>query len=162
MPEDRIDNVVKDWNDERPELPTEALGLVLRIQALAKIHAVRLTETLNSLSLEWWEYDVLSALRRQGAPFQLSASEITKCSMISPGAVTNRIDRLLERKLVNRIEDPNDRRRVLVALSSGGLALVDRASEARFDCADKAVSLLSAEQRRQLDGLLRVLLSPEF
>ncbi len=161
MRKDRIDNVVKDWNDERPELSTEALGLVLRIQALAKAHAVQLTETLNSLSLEWWEYDVLSALRRQGAPFQLSASEITKCSMISPGAVTNRIDRLLDRKLVNRIEDPTDRRRVLVALSDDGVSLVDRASEARFASADKAVSRLSAAQRSQLDDLLRVLLGSE-
>jgi DNA-binding MarR family transcriptional regulator len=162
MPKDQIDNVVKDWNDARPELSTEALGLVLRIQALAKAHTAQLTETLNSLSLEWWEYDVLSALRRQGPPYQLSASEITKCSRISPGAVTNRIDRLLDRKLVKRIEDPDDRRRVLVALSSDGVALVNRASEARFACADQAISRLSMEQRQELNHLLRTLLGSEY
>lgn len=155
MDRDRTDLVLEDWSEERPELSTEALGIVLRIQFLEKILADQLAEALSKLDLEWFEYDVLSALRRQGVPFQMIASDIAEGSMLSPGALTNRIDRLIERKLVTRAEDPEDRRRVLVTLTKKGIKLVDRTTEARFMCAEEAVNHFSAAEKKQLNSLLR-------
>ena len=155
MDKDRIDSVLEDWSEERPDLSTDALAIVLRIQFLEKILADQLSEALSKLDLEWFEYDVLSALRRQGEPFQMIASDIAEGSMLSPGALTNRIDRLIERKLVTRAEDPEDRRRVLITLTKAGIKLVDKTTEERFQCAEEAVTHFSASEKKQLNSLLR-------
>ena len=155
MENDRVDDVLSDWAGERPDLESDALGIVLRIQTLAKTLADQVNEVLTSLDLEWWEYDVLATLRRQGEPFRMAATGMAEDMMLSPGAMTNRIDRLERRGLVERIEDPDDRRKVLVQLSAEGLSLVDSASESRFASARSALENLSTAQQNQLDGLLR-------
>lgn len=152
---DRIDDVLSDWAEERPDLDSGAMEVALRIQTLAKTLAAQVTEELSSLDLEWWEYDVLSILRRQGKPFRLAAMEITKNTMLSPGAMTNRIDRLQDRELVERIEDATDRRRVLVQLTRKGHLLVDHATEARFASAESAANGLTKAERKTLGQLLR-------
>lgn len=152
---DRIDDLLADWAEERPDLKNDALSIALRIQTLAKSFAEFVNDDLSMFDLEWWEYDVLSALRRRGSPFQLAATEIAEDTMLSAGAMTNRIDRLRDRGLVERVEDPADRRRVLVRLTREGLRLIDRATEARFQSAESALKDLTANQREQLARLLR-------
>lgn len=159
MVKDRIDFVLEDWEDERPELGTGALGIVLRIQFVEKILAERLSSSLEGLHIEWFEYDVLSSLRRQGEPFRMTASEIAEQTLLSPGALTNRIDKLIDRKLVTRAEDPEDRRRVLISLTRKGMQLVDKATEERIRCAEEAVAHLSLPQQKQLSSLLRKMLA---
>ncbi len=157
MQHDRIDTVLADWSKERPDLPTEALALALRVQSLAKSMAGKLTEVLGRFDLEWWEYDVLSVLRRQGSPYEMSASAIGANTRLSGGAVTNRIDGLVERGFVVRVADPKDRRRVLVQLSNQGREIVDRATSARFENAEHAMNSLSNAKQSQLNDLLRIL-----
>jgi DNA-binding MarR family transcriptional regulator len=158
MGKDIIDEVRADWSAQRPELDSDAMGVVLRIQALAKILGDRAAEHLMEFGLQWWQYDVLSALRRQGRPFRLTATELADASRLTSGAMTNRIDRLETQGLVRRVADPQDRRRVLVQLTGKGRKLIDRATEARFEAATAALDGLSESQRRRLDSLLRALL----
>lgn len=159
MSKDRIDEVLADWESERPELDSDCLAVELRFQTLARLMAEEVTTVLVELELEWWEYDVLSALRRQGPPYQLTASEITEAASISPGAVTNRINRLKSRDLVTRVEDPDDRRRVIIGLTDAGKKLINQASKARFACADRSLGSLSASKLSQLNRLLRELIA---
>ncbi len=77
--------------------------------------------------LETWEFDVLSALRRQGAPYQLSPGALLRATLVTSGTMTNRIDRLAEAGLVSRSRDPQDKRGVLVQLTAAGLRTVDAA-----------------------------------
>ena len=72
MQKDHIDDVLLDWSKERPDLATDALAIALRLQSLAKSLAGSLTGEFKALDLEWWEYDVLSVLRRKGSPFQMT------------------------------------------------------------------------------------------
>ena len=157
MSKDRIDRVLMDWSEERPDLSTEALGIVLRIQTLAKSLADQLTDQLAELGLEWWEYDVLSVLRRQGKPFSMSSTEIAESIMLSTGALTNRVDGLQEKGLVSRSEDPDDRRRVIVTLTPKGEKLVNEATETRFQSAADALSDIPEKQQVRLNSLLRKL-----
>jgi DNA-binding MarR family transcriptional regulator len=131
------------------------MGIVLRIQTLAKMHADQVTDSLRDYDLEWWQYDVLSALRRQGQPYMLPTTELADLVMLTSGAMTNRIDRLERSGLVDRQDDPNDRRRVLVRLTPEGLAIADKAIKARFRTAHRALDGLNDEQRNQLGSLLR-------
>ena len=158
MARDIIDELQTDWSEQRPELDADAMGVVLRIQALAKILGDRAAERLLRHGLQWWQYDVLSALRRQGQPYRLTASELADAGRLTSGAMTNRIDRLEAERLVRRVSDPHDRRRVLVQLTTRGRKLVDEATAARFEAASAALAGLSKVQQARLDGLLRELL----
>ena len=155
---DTVDEVLEDWDDQRPDLDSEPMEVVLRIQSVAKSFNDLTAEKLQEFGLQWWQYDVLSALRRQGEPYQLAASKLASAGMLSSGAMTHRIDRLEEEGLVRRLHDPTDRRRVLVELTDTGVQLVDRASSARFDAANRCLAGLDQKQRARLSGLLRLLL----
>lgn len=161
MEKDAIDSLQEDWSEQRPDLDPEPMGVVLRIQALAKILGDQTATRLQEFDLQWWQYDVLSALRRQGQPFVLAATELADSAMLTSGAMTNRIDRLEEQKLVRRLKDETDRRKVLVELTPKGLKLIEGATEARFEAAMDALETLTPRQRESLSNLLREVLSSQ-
>lgn len=156
---DRIDRLLGQWSTERPELDCSGLDVVARVQDAAKLLRRGEDDALEGLDLKMWEYDVLSALRRQGDQFRMSASELARESLLSSGAMTNRIDRLTERGLVRRAADPADRRGVYVVLTAAGRALVDRALEARLHLADAQVAGLTREERLGLASGLRKIIA---
>jgi len=158
---DTIDALQQDWSEQRPDLDPEPMGVVLRIQALAKILGEQTALRLQEYDLQWWQYDVLSTLRRQGAPFTLPATALAESAMLTSGAMTNRIDRLEEAGLVRRLKDDADRRKVLVQLTDQGLKLIESATEARFETAMDALESLSAKQRNALSNLLRLVLTAQ-
>ena len=159
MAKDAIDDLQNDWSVERPDLNTEPMGVVLRIQALAKILGDQTALTLQEFDLQWWQYDVLSTLRRQGKPFIMTATELADSARLTSGAMTNRIDRLEEDRLVRRIRDDNDGRRVLVQLTNEGTSLVEDATKARFETAGNSLGSLSPQQKNTLSDLLRLVLT---
>jgi len=158
MNKDIIDELQNDWSVQRPDLNSEPMGVVLRIQALAKIFGDQTANRLQEFDLQWWQYDALSTLRRQGKPFIMAATELAEANMLTSGAMTNRIDRLEEDKLVRRIKDDNDGRRVLVQLTTAGLKLIEAATKARFQTATDALEGLNTQQRDSLNDLLRLVL----
>lgn len=162
MNRDFIDDLQEDWSEERPDLDPGPMGVVLRIQALAKIFGENAANRLKEFDLHWWQYDVLSSLRRQGEPYSMAATELADASMLTSGAMTNRIDRLEQADLLERKADTGDRRRVLIQLTPAGLELIESATEARFESAMRSIGHLSDKQRDDLSKLLRLALtSPE-
>ncbi|MGD8347452.1 MAG: MarR family transcriptional regulator [Lysobacterales bacterium] len=161
MHKDHIDALQDDWSRQRPDLDPAPMGVVLRIQALAKILTQQASDSLEEYGLQWWQYDVLSTLRRQGKPHTMSATALAEAARLTSGAMTNRIDRLEAEGLVRRLPDPDDRRRVLVQLTRRGLDLIESATEARFETALSSLDGLNAVQRRQLSDLLRLVLSEQ-
>jgi hypothetical protein len=89
MSKDSFDDILDQWSAERPELDTASLGVVIRIMGLYRSFLRDATRALEPLDLELWEYDVLSALRRQGKPFMLSATRLARQTDLSSGAMTN-------------------------------------------------------------------------
>src|SRR6478672_6728535 len=83
--------------------------------------------------VESWEFDVLAALRRAGAPYELSPGRLLRETMVTSGTMTNRVDRLAARGMVERYPDPDDRRGVIVRLTAEGKAAVDEAFTALLD-----------------------------
>jgi DNA-binding MarR family transcriptional regulator len=152
---DRIDRLLDQWSSERPELDCSGLDVVARVQDVAKILRRSENSALDALHLKMWEYDVLSVLRRQGRPYRMPATELAHESLLSGGAMTNRIDRLEARGLVARERDPDDRRGVLVRLTTAGRRLVDEAIEARLDIANTQLSGLTATERSAISQGLR-------
>jgi DNA-binding MarR family transcriptional regulator len=107
---DEVDRIVGAWQRERPDLDFTPLQVLSRVARLSR-HLDRARRTAFAASdLESWEFDVLSALRRAGAPYQLSPKSLLQQTLVSSGTMTNRIDRLVQRGLVERRTDPNDAR----------------------------------------------------
>ncbi len=157
---DEVDDIVAAWHAERPDLDVEPLQVLSRISRLAR-HLDRARRTaFASHGLEPWEFDMLSALRRQGPPYQLTPGALLRATLVTSGTMTNRIDRLADAGLVRRRPDPQDRRGVLVTLTAEGQ---QRADEALADLVLSEYDLLNglgADDRRTLADLLRVLLAP--
>jgi DNA-binding MarR family transcriptional regulator len=157
MKTDTVDEILEQWADERPELDTASLGVVIRIMSLYKTFLKQATNALQPLDLELFEYDVLSALRRQGKPYSLPATGLAREADLSSGAMTNRVDKLEGRGLVRRMPDEGDRRGVIVSLSPQGKRIIDEAIQLRLDAADESLRSLAASERKQLAALLRKL-----
>ena len=155
MNNDAVDEILEQWSEERPELDTASLGVVVRVMALHKSLVREATSALGSLDIELFEYDVLSALRRQGEPFALPATGLAHETGLSTGAMTNRIDKLEAKGLVCRQSDTADRRSVVVSLTPKGNRLIDEAIQLRLDAADESLQSLSRSERNDLAGLLR-------
>ena len=156
MQKDAIDEILDQWSEERPDLDTASLGVVIRVMTLYRSFSRQATRALEPLELELWEYDVLSALRRQGKPYALPATGLARETGLSSGAMTNRIDRLESRGLVLRKPDSKDRRGVNVSLTAQGRKLIDRAIQYRLDSARDSLQALTAKQQRELASLLRI------
>lgn len=155
MAKDSVDQILEQWSLERPDLDTSSLGVVIRLMALYKPLLREATKALEPLGLELWQYDVLSALRRQGRPFSLSATRLAESTGLSTGAMTNRIDKLEALDLVRRSSVKSDRRGVRVSLTAKGQRITDSAMKLRFDAAESSLQGLSSRERQQLADLLR-------
>lgn len=155
---DHVDKVIEQWDDERPDLDPSALGVFNRLVRLGKHIEADLRRALAPFGLDTWSFEVLSALRRQGEPYSMSPTALRRAALLTSGAMTNRIDRLEERKLVKRVPDQNDRRSLRVHLTSEGLHLIEQAIEVRFRAAEDLASRLNEEEMSQLTRLLRRLL----
>lgn len=158
MQRDIIDDVLREWRSVRPNLDSRSLGVVGRILRMAGIFERRANAALKRYGLTIWAFDMLATLRRQGQPYSLTPTDLMRSTMLSSGAMTNRIDRLEEQGLVAREADPIDRRSLRVRLTATGLKTLDAAAAARFQESDGALRGASPAERKQLARLLRKVL----
>jgi DNA-binding MarR family transcriptional regulator len=157
---DEVDDLVSQWQAQRPDLDVGPLHVLSRVTRLARHLDIARRSAFASHGLETWEFDVLSALRRGGPPFQLTPGALLRATLVTSGTMTNRIDRLTEAGLVRREPDPRDRRGVLVTLTEDGRGRVDAALEDLLLGERKLLAGLDDSQRGQLSTLLRTLLAP--
>ncbi len=157
---DEVDDLVAAWHTERPDLDVAPLQVLSRVSRLARHLDRARRAAFAAHDLETWEFDVLSALRRQGPPYQLTPGALLRATLVTSGTMTNRIDRLAAAGLVRRGPDPQDRRGVLVTLTEAGRARVDAALADLVRSEDLLLNGLSEADRSTLADLLRVLLVP--
>jgi len=157
---DEVDEIVARWQTERPDLDVSPLQVLSRVSRLARHLDRARRAAFAAHGLETWEFDVLTALRRQGPPYQLSPGALIRATLVTSGTMTNRIDRLAAAGLVSRRRDPQDKRGVLVQLTGDGLRTVDNAFAALLAREEALLTGLDAGQQEQLAGLLRILLVP--
>ncbi|WP_460797518.1 MarR family winged helix-turn-helix transcriptional regulator [Microbacterium sp. GXF0217] len=154
---DEVDRIVEAWNVQRPDLDFSPLEVLSRMDRLTRLLDRARREVFRRSELEPWEWDVLSALRRAGAPFQLSPKQLLQQTLVSSGTMTNRIDRLVARRLVRREADPGDGRSVQVTLTDDGRIRVDAAITRLVDVEADLLQALSRGDRDRLANLLRKL-----
>ena len=146
--------IVQQWAAERPELDTAPLAIVGRIAWLAEAMDAELRPPFAAEGLGNGDFDVLTALRRAGAPYQLRHRELTAAMLVTPGAVTKRVDRLVARGLVSTGAHESDGRGRLVRLTRTGVRFVDRMIEVHLANEARLVAVLSERARNQRTRLL--------
>ena len=157
---DEVDRLVEAWRRERPDLDVAPMHVLSRVTRLARHLDLARRRAFSAHELETWEFDVLSALRRAGAPYALSPGRLIRETMVTSGTMTNRVDRLAAKGLVERLPDPSDRRGVLVRLSPEGRRRVDAALEGLLGSEHDLLGGLSPGDRDTLGDLLRQVVAP--
>ncbi len=157
-PRDHIDRIVALWAAERPDLDTTPMAVLGRFFRAERLADTVLSDALAAHGLQPGWFDLLAALRRAGAPYELNPTELTRATMLSSGGTTKRLDRLAEAGLVERRDDPDDRRGTLVRLTRRGKRVIDRAVESHIQNEARLLRSFTPSELRTLDALLRKLL----
>ena len=153
---DGIDKLLKQWKEERPDLDASSMAILGRMMILDRLALRGVEKLVSQHNIQ--EFDVLAVIRRCGPPFRQPVGVLCEYSLLSSGAMTNRIDRLEKKGLVNREPNPEDRRGVLVALTSSGRVLIDKLVAERLKEAHERVSVLLPEEQENLNSLLTLFL----
>ncbi|WP_308250380.1 MarR family winged helix-turn-helix transcriptional regulator [Sphaerisporangium fuscum] len=153
--EDAIDMLMAQWRRERPDLDFWPVGIVGRVTRLSTILQKEFREFFARHGLEKGEWDVITLLRRSGSPYELTAGALQKETMVTSGAITNRIDRMEAKELVERIRDTADRRSVIVRLTRRGVEVCDEVIALHMANEARMLAALDETDRDQLVGLLR-------
>jgi DNA-binding MarR family transcriptional regulator len=156
---DEVDAIVAAWRRERPDVDVAPIEVLSRISRLARRLDRLRANAFSAHDLEYWEFDVLAALRRAGPPYRLSPGQLLHETLVTSGTMTNRVDRLTYRGFVTRHDHPKDRRGVLVQLTDSGKDVVDAALAELMAAERQIMGALNAADHDQLTRTLKLLLA---
>jgi DNA-binding MarR family transcriptional regulator len=155
---DAIDAIVARWRAERPDIDPAPMAVFGRIYRIASAAGSRMERVYAQYGIGRGEFDVLAALRRAGAPFDLSPGHLADTLMLTTGGMTGRLDKLERAGLVERRADQRDRRALRVVLTDRGRKTIDDAVVAGLDAQHEMLARLGAQRSEQLADLLCILL----
>ncbi|WP_432460296.1 MarR family winged helix-turn-helix transcriptional regulator [Agarivorans sp. QJM3NY_25] len=159
MPEDKVDKILAQWRVARPDLDCSVMGVVGRLGRTHCQWRHQLDQIFNQYGLSNIEFDIMATMRRSGEA--VTPTQLYQTLMISSGAVSKRIEELVQRNLVQRIASEQDRRSCKVRLTEQGQVLLDQALNAHVANMNKMLSPLDPKEQQQLAGLLKKLLLSE-
>lgn len=157
--DDRVDRVEAGWHRERPDMDVSSVGIVTRIWRLGRHLDQQRKERLDAFGTDRGTLDVLAMLRRTGAPYRRTVSELQQTALMTSGGMSQRLERLEAAGLISRQMHPEDRRKVEVELTPTGMALVDEVTGNIMENESKLLDILDADEQAQLRGLLKKLLT---
>jgi DNA-binding MarR family transcriptional regulator len=153
-----VDELLAQWRRERPDLDVAPLGVYGRLFRVVQLSDSELTKGLAQYGLQQGWFDLLAALRRAGAPYELNPTSLMRATLLSSSGMTKRLDRMEDAGLIERRPDPNDRRGTLVRLTRHGKNVIDRAVETHVGNEERLLGVLTAAERRTLDRVLKRML----
>ena len=151
---DHVGRILEQWARERPDLDASPLGVVGRLHRLADTLNTELRALFAEAGLSDGDFDVIASLRRAGAPFALTPSELAATTMVTSGAVTKRVDRLEAQGYVTRTVSTDDARSRTIALTDTGRALIDDLFPRHVANERRLLAGLSEDERADLARLL--------
>lgn len=155
MDADHVDEIIGEWAVERPDVDTSPMQVLGRLSRIAAHLDAELLAVFRRFGLGEGEFDILATLRRGGEPFARTPGELARHTMVTTGAVTKRVDRLMASGLVSRSASDDDGRGRVVTLTREGRRVIDEALVAHLTNEERLLSGLDADQRRTLEALLR-------
>lgn len=157
--EDSVTHLVEDWIRERPDFDPLPIAVFARIHRLSSHLNQHTRGWLEAEGLTWEAFSLIVTLRRQGPPYALRPTEILRESLLTSGAVTNRIDRVEAMGLVERRPALEDGRAIFVRLTDEGLRKANHAISIHVAQLERLFGPVAADDLRLLDGLLAQILA---
>jgi len=154
-PQDYVDQLIAQWHRQRPAVDVTPMGVIGRISRLSRLLERQIEDVFASHGLQGGRFDVLAALVRAGEPHRLTPTQLYNSLLVSSGAITNRIDRLVDEGLVTRGSDASDRRSMPVQLTEAGRDRLDEALIAHIKNEEELISALGLRERELLAQILR-------
>ncbi|MFB7800131.1 MarR family winged helix-turn-helix transcriptional regulator [Isoptericola sp. NPDC056134] len=156
---DRIDALVQQWADQRPDIDRDTMALLARLTRAAALVDARTESVAAGYGVNRGDGDVMFALRRSGEPYRLSPTSLARALLMTTGTMTGRLDRLEKRGWIVRVPSAHDRRSLDVELTPEGLRLVDEAVTKHAAGQADAVAPLTSRDRSDLDRVTRKLVA---
>ncbi|MFD0258544.1 MarR family winged helix-turn-helix transcriptional regulator [Kitasatospora indigofera] len=157
-PIDRAEEISRAWQREQPGLPVGSIGILTRIRQAAKLLDDERRRVLAVVAMDAATLDLLSTLRRSGPPYRLTTRELADRSLITAGAVTQRVDRAQGEGLVRRLPPEPGTRAVEVELTAPGHRAVEEAVGGLLTYEQGLVESLAPHEQEELARLLTILL----
>lgn len=158
LPLDHAGRALAAWQEARADLDLSPAYVLARVRRLMSLLEPALEPPLARYGLNHAAFDTLSALRRAGPPYTLSARELAEQCLRTPATLSARIARLCEDGMVSRAPDPNDGRGVLISLTDAGLHLIDRVAPVYLATEKLLLSGIDDDQLTALAEILHALL----
>ncbi|MGH3503803.1 MAG: MarR family winged helix-turn-helix transcriptional regulator [Nocardioidaceae bacterium] len=155
---DRVDVILEQWAHARPDLDASPMGVLGRLSRVSRLTEKRLQAIFAEHGLQPGEFDILATIRRAAGPGGMTAGALAEAAMVTSGAITNRVDRLVAKNLVTRELDPGNRRTTLIDLTPSGRDLIDQAVVDHVANEQHTLAALTPRQQQVLADLLRRLL----
>ncbi|ACZ74978.1 MULTISPECIES: MarR family winged helix-turn-helix transcriptional regulator [Dickeya] len=149
-----VSDIVQQWRNERPDLDVEPMLVIGTLSRASLLIDRALDKVFGKYKLSAREFDILATLRRRGAPYAISPSQIVSALMINNSTLTSRLDRLEQAGWLRRMPIEGDRRSVNIQLTDEGLALINRVVEEHVENERDILSPFSEEEKNQLRTLL--------
>ncbi|ENM5825199.1 MarR family winged helix-turn-helix transcriptional regulator [Vibrio metoecus] len=153
---DVVDRVQREWANENPELNTLPMSVIDRLLRITKRVERLMMGFYQQVGLTAGEFEVLMTLRRVGAPYCLTPSDLQASLLLSSGAMTNRLNRLEQKGLLTRGMSIYDRRNVEVTLTEKGVCRVEVLLLEYVALQEQLLSGFSVEEQESLSNQLRV------
>ncbi|MER5389917.1 MarR family transcriptional regulator [Saccharopolyspora sp. NPDC002686] len=142
------------WRRELPGVRTESIEVITPIWRIAKLLADERRRTLARLDIDPSTLDLLSVIRRAGPPYELTTREITRRTLVTAGAISQRITRAEQAGLVERSPSTASRRAVAVRLTDAGHQLIESTVRELLEHEADLIAALADEDHTYLAGVL--------
>ncbi|MDH0740312.1 MarR family winged helix-turn-helix transcriptional regulator [Achromobacter spanius] len=155
---DLVDLVISQWSTECPTQDFAPMAVITRVFRLNAFATRNVNRSFRRHNLHQGEFDVLATLYRTGAPHAMNPQKLVDALLLTSGAMTNRLDRLEQAGLLVRNPNPDDRRGIIVSLTTEGLRVIKLVLKDYLKDLGELLDPLSVAERKQLAGLLKKLL----
>jgi DNA-binding MarR family transcriptional regulator len=152
---DNVDKIIEQWTLARPDLDVSSMSLVGRFKRITQHLSLEMAKTFTEHGLNPASFDVLATLRRSGPPYALSPNDLLATMMVTSGTMTNRVDQLSKAGLVERMQNPNDARSVIISLTEKGFVIIDSAVTAHVATQDRLTSVFTVDEQDTINLLLK-------
>lgn len=159
MNKDFIDNLIEDWERDRPDLNSQSMHVVGRLLKIAKHLEKKTGSALSGTGIHYPDLKLIVTLKRSGYPYELSPTELLKSISLTSGAMSALLERAAKQNLIYRTTDPKDGRVKKARLTEEGLRKFDLALEVRLKESEDTVKVLTVEEQKQLVLLLKKLMN---
>lgn len=149
-----LDGILNQWRRERPDIDPTPMAVCGAVWRTGEVLRQGVLANLAQYDLDFPGFDVILTLRRQGRGYALSPSALAQEMMLSTSAMTNRLDRLEKRGLIERTTDPEDRRGLKIVLTHAGFTLADDIVTTHVRTEAELLSPLSKTEQAELRKIL--------